>query len=94
VLSGHTEHVEFQEQYSPVVRISITCIGHGPEHSRGLISTPFTTEVSCPEILQVKLIKSVEKVRGYYTMCIAKVCWSWGDTRADRATRMGDTKLP
>ena len=27
------------------------------------------------------------------SMCIAKVCWSWGDTRADRAARMSDTKL-
>ena len=24
----------------------------------------------------------------------ARVCWSWVDTRADRATRMGDTKPP
>jgi hypothetical protein len=25
---------------------------------------------------------------------IARVCWSWGDTRAWRATRRGDTKPP
>ena len=28
------------------------------------------------------------------SLCRARVCWSWGDTRADRATRMGDTKPP
>ena len=28
------------------------------------------------------------------SLCRAMVCWSWGDTRADRATRMGDTKPP
>src|SRR5205085_10547172 len=28
------------------------------------------------------------------SICIARVCWSWVDTRAYRATRMGDTKLP
>ena len=66
-LSGHAERAEFQEQYAPVVRISSTCIGQGPEHHRGLIPTPFATQVSCPGILQVQLIKSVEKVRGYNT---------------------------
>ena len=25
---------------------------------------------------------------------IARICWSWGDTRAGRATRRGDTKPP
>src|SRR5262249_54729738 len=28
------------------------------------------------------------------SLCRARVCWSWVDTRADRATRMGDTKPP
>jgi hypothetical protein len=28
------------------------------------------------------------------SLCRARVCWSWGDTRADRATRRGDTKPP
>ena len=64
-LSGHAERVERQEQYSPVISISITCIDQGPEHRRGFIPFPFTTQVSCPGILQVNLIKSVEKVRGY-----------------------------
>src|SRR4029434_9291901 len=27
-------------------------------------------------------------------ICRDRVCWSWVDTRADRATRMGDTKPP
>jgi len=54
-----------RNSYSPGVRVSIACIGQGPEHSRGLIPTPFTVQVPCLGILQVKLIKSVEKVRGY-----------------------------
>jgi hypothetical protein len=73
VLSGCPDRVEFQEQYSLVVRISIICIGQGPEHRRGLISTTCPTKVFCPEILQVQLIKSVEKVRGYYKALLAKV---------------------
>jgi hypothetical protein len=28
------------------------------------------------------------------SICMARVCWSGVDTRADRATRMGDTKPP
>ena len=28
------------------------------------------------------------------SICIAKVCWSWVDTRAYSATRMGNTKPP
>ena len=28
------------------------------------------------------------------SLCMARVCWSWVDTRADRATRMDDTKPP
>ena len=66
-LSSHGERVVLQDQYAPVGRRSMTGIGQGPEHRRGLISTPSTMKVSCLGFLQVHLITSMEKVRRYNT---------------------------